>query len=199
MTYHFLQPHWEMTEEEAADMWVSGRLLSPDEVEEDAEALLKYAIKRQWPVTVGFWEVRKDETTGKPIKVRDPETGLLTPLRVHTVRTYEVYMIDRNQKTGQLYARAMDRCPRDRSKPGAPFGKPGIRSVILAEITDITIHKWCRYHYPNQHFIDRVKQHARDNGWTALPDTAEAIWHVIQRAESTDDAIDKAAAQFAGV
>ena len=151
---HYVQPARHLTEEEAATLRDAGRLPSPDEAEDIAGEYLLAALELRRPVTIGFWEQRKekDPTDGKVRTVKDPDG---TPLMVHTVRTYELFDIAENQTNGQIRFLAVDRCPRDPDDP-ARHGKPGIRSVVASRVTDITIHD-APYRTRNQYFIDRVR------------------------------------------
>jgi hypothetical protein len=167
-----------------------------EEVESTAGEVLWAAMEARHPVTVGFWEVRKDDRR-RPMSTIDPETGLRVPLFVHAVRTFELYEVAANEDNGQLVFRGMDRCPADRSDPtDVKWGRPGIRRVVAGRVTDVTVHRRQSYRYPNQHFISRVRQHAKaqhDHRWAHVATlTDDAIWHMIEEADSTEDAINRA-------
>lgn len=165
-------------------------------VENDAGDLLWEAMKARHPVTVGFWEIRKD-TRNRPMHTTDPDTGLRTPLLIHAVRTFELYEIAAAEDTGNLVFRAMDRCPADRSNPhDIKWGKPGIRRVVAGRVTDVTVHRTQRYQCPNPYFLKMVRDHAKaqtDHRWARIAAlTDDALWHMIERADTTEDAINRA-------
>src|SRR5688500_16356007 len=109
------------------------------------------------PVTVGFFETRMEwrapkRGSGLPKWYRVPGQY------VHTVRTFEFFDFDETSEG--VYFTGIDRCPLDNTHPDRPHTKPGIRNVCARRITDITIHKQLTYRYPNQYFIDQVREHA---------------------------------------
>lgn len=167
------------------------------DVENAAGDLLWRAMEHRVPVTVGFFEHRKDERN-RPMYGEDAH-GYRVPLYVHTVRTFELYEVATNSDNDQLVFRGMDRCPADRSDPQqVKWGKPGIRRVVAGRITDITVHARQSYRYPNAYFLGKVREHAREHGghphWSRIADlTTDALWEVIQLADSREDAIQRAA------
>jgi hypothetical protein len=156
--------------------------------------VLDRAVKRRWRVTVGFWEVRTEEyevegvRKKRKVRVKDPATGRMTDTFVHTVRTLEIFDIDLSE-AGDMYATGIDACPRD-------GGGPAIRRARLDRITDITVHKYTAYRMPNAHFIGRVRAHAAEHsgeGWGYIAQlTDDALWALIDRAYSSNDAIERA-------
>lgn len=166
------------------------------DVEETAGELLWRAMDERVPVTVGFYEHRKDERN-RPMYAED-EHGMRVPLYVHAVRTFELYEVAENEDNGQLVFRGMDRCPADRSDPAnVKWGKPGIRRVVAGRVTDITVHARQSYRYPNAYFLGKVREHAREQAsphWQRIADlTRDALWEVIKLADSTESAIHRAA------
>lgn len=156
-----------------------------------ARELILRAMERRWRVTVGFWEVRKDDRR-RPVKGPDGNE-----LYVHTVRTFEPFDVNRVSLAEYYdmdwsdtdYFTAMDACPRD-------GGGAAIRRCRFDRVTDITIHRRSPYRMLNAHFIGRVRQHAAElngEGWGAVAAlTDDALWALIEEAWSTDDAIAKA-------
>lgn len=155
-----------------------------------ARELILRAMERRWRVTVGFWEVRKDDQR-RPMKDAD---GRL--LMVHTVRTLEPFDVNRlsledyyaTEWRDTDYFTSMDAHTGER--------KPGIRACRFDRITDITIHKRHPYRMVNQYFVGRVRRHAAEldgEGWGAVAAlTDDALWALIDEAWSAQDAIDRA-------
>lgn len=141
------------------------------------------AMDRRWRVTVGFWEVKRDDNRRI---VKDSQGR---EQYVHTVRTLEPFDID--GPSGEEFVTAMDACPRN-------GGGPAIRRFRVDRVTDMTVHKRSPYRMPNTHFIGRVRAHAAEHsgeGWgrvAALTD--DALWSLIDESASTQDAIDRATA-----
>lgn len=139
------------------------------------------AMNRRWRVTLGFWEVKKDDQR-RPVK--DAQGNVQYE---HTVRTMEFFDVDSPQANWDVvFFTGMDACPRD--------GRgPGIRRVRADRITSVTVHKYCAYRMPNAHFIGRVRAHAAEHsgeGWgeiAALSDTD--LWALIDTAHSSEAAI----------
>jgi hypothetical protein len=146
-------------------------------------ALVLAAMDKRWRITVGFWEVMRDDQR------RLIKDAAGREQYVHTVRTLEPFDVD--GPTGEEYVTCMDATPRRE-------GRPAIRRFRVDRATDITVHKRSRYRMPNTYFIGRVRSHAAERageGWgrvAALTD--DALWSLIERASSTDDAIDCATA-----
>jgi hypothetical protein len=148
---------------------------------DEALDILLHAMDKRWRVTVGFWEVKRDDNR-RIIKDAHGREQY-----VHTVRTMEPFDID--GPTGQEYVTAMDALPRD--------GKgAAIRRFRVDRVTDITVHKRSPYRMPNAYFIGRVRAHAAEHegeGWGRVAAmTDDALWSLIDEASSTQDAIDRA-------
>lgn len=162
-----------------------------------ARELILRAMERRWRVTVGFWEVRKDENR-RPVKGPNGEA-----LFVHTVRTLEPFDVNRmslaeyyeTEWADTDYVTAMDAHTAE--------GRPGIRACRFDRITDVTIHKRNPYRMPNSYFIGRVRQHAAEyngEGWGAVAAmTDDALWALIEESWSPADAIDRAAQYADGI
>lgn len=150
-----------------------------------ALSLVLAAMDKRWRITVGFWEERSETyVDGEGRKKRRRFPGQY----VHTVRTLEPFFVD--GPTGEEYVQCMDVTPR--SEPG-----PGIRTFRVDRATDITVHKRSPYRMRNAYFIGRVRAHAAEHsgeGWgkvAALTD--EALWSLIERASTANEAVATAA------
>jgi hypothetical protein len=141
------------------------------------------AMDKRWRITVGFWEVKKDDRR-RPVKDANGNVQY-----VHTVRTLEPFDLDGD--TGQEYVTCMDACPRD-------GGGPAIRAFRVDRVTDMTIHRRSPYRMPNAYFIGRVRAHAAEHsgeGWGRVAAmTDAALWALIDEAHNPDHAITMATA-----
>lgn len=172
---------------------------------DQARELVLRAMERRWRITVGFWEVRKEDhtdpvsgkTTRRPVKVRDPETGKMVDAMVHTVRTFEPFDVNRMSLAEYYDEEWSDTDYFTSMDAHTAEGKPGIRACRFDRVTDITIHKRSPYRMPNAYFIGRVRQHAAEydgEGWGAVAAlTDEALWSLIDEASSPSEAIKTAA------
>jgi hypothetical protein len=146
---------------------------------DQALTLVLAAMDKRWRITVGFWEERSEIINGK--RRRFPGQY------VHTVRTLEPFDVD--GPTGEEYVTCMDATPRHERVPA-------IRRFRVDRVTDLTVHKRSPYRMRNTYFIGRVRAHAADHageGWGKIAAlTDEALWSLIERASSTDDAIERA-------
>lgn len=150
---------------------------------------------KRHPVTVGFNETRKE--------LREPKRGSGPPKWypipgefVPTVRTMEFFDFDESAEG--VYFRGMDRCPRADDN-WLRHGPPRIRTIAARRITDLTVHTKSTYRLKNQHFIDRVREHAEEQRWASVARlTDDALWHLIQLASDPDDAIDRARRTLVG-
>lgn len=166
---------------------------------QQTEDLLMDAFDKRHPVTVGYWETRKEL---RPVHKRDGsvvEEWCAVPGQfVRTVRTIEIFDVDEvlaglgTKSEPGVYFRCMDRCPRD-DKDWTRFGPPRIRTVRVDRITDITVHTKLTYRLKNTHFIERVRAHALATGRADVATlTDDAIWTMIHLAADPKDAITKA-------
>lgn len=153
-----------------------------------ALGLILAAMDKRWRITVGFWEVLRDD------KRRIIKDAAGHEQYVHTVRTLEPFDVD--GETGEEFVTCMDATPRRENRPA-------IRRFRVDRATDITVHKRTRYRMPNPHFIGRVRQHAAEqtgDGWGAVAAlTDAALWALVEYASNTDDAIERAAEYAASV
>lgn len=143
----------------------------------------------RYPVTLGFWETRKEL---RPVKKRDgsvvDEWKPVKPAQyVHAVRTMEFFHYEESEE-GNAFLQGLDRCPRD-SKDWSRHGPPAVRAVRIDRITDLTVHRKSRYLLQNQYFIVKAREFAEEQGLSkVLKLTDDALWEVIKRAHSRQDA-----------
>lgn len=177
-------------------MTTTGRIIRPASAQH-AERLIDEAIRRRLPVNVAFWEVRKDEETGRPVRVPDPVTGKMTDTYVRTLRTIEFFIKDVSE-AGNVVFTGVDRCPRNRAVPGAPWGAPNIRRVRVDRVAELSfVHS--TYITPNPYFMEQVRKHAAERadhrGWRIVGDLADAeLWQLIEYATDPNEAIGYARA-----
>jgi hypothetical protein len=144
-------------------------------------ALLREAMRRRIAVTVGFWEVRKDDD-GKPVKAYDPDTGRNEDTYVRTLRTVEFFN-EEVSSHGRTVFTGVDRCPKNRTVTGAPWGTPGVRRVRADRVCELSFAS-TGYDTPNPYFLEQVRKHAEQQAgvrkWRRVLSMSDAeLWPLI--------------------
>lgn len=157
--------------------------------EDEARALITAAMAARHPVTVGFFETRRAQ---REVKKRDGSTAIewepVPGLMVSAVRTLEPFNIEQTA-AGDWIVQAMDRCPRSEKDWEGSYAPPGIRTVRLDRITDLTVHVKSGYALRNAYFLGKVRAHAEEYGYAHLvPSTEPALWELIKTATSREHA-----------